>query len=555
MQRLGPYQIVGELGRGGMGTVFHGIDSLIGRPVAIKTLRLSELADPSEHTILRDRLYREAQSAGILSHPGIVTVYQVGEELGVTFIAMEFIDGPTLSSVLSSGARPDPEWVRDILRQAADALDFAHMRGVVHRDIKPANLMLTSGGRLKIADFGIARVSSSTLTRTGMSLGSPSYMSPEQVQALAVDGRSDQYSLAVVACELLGGDKPFVAGTLTALAYKIVHEEPRLESVTAASGRAATAVLRKALSKDPAHRFRNCSDFVEALAASFEQPAAAPPPPLSRRLHPWVLTVAAAAALIAVGAAAVIVWTASRGSTPIPSPPSLQSSSAPLQTDSPSPSHRGRLTYSQPPDQPAPDALGAANTSVPPPPPPPRPVPKPPRATPTPITPTPRNSTPRNPTPSNPTPTPPAPTPASHQQMAPSTPADASKPPPPPEPQAPAPQAPTPPPPSPPPPVRTPPVLLFQVPPVYTDAARRQGLQGEVVLAVQVDERGSPASIQVVRSLEPGLDQRAVEAVRKWRFRPALLDAQPVPEVVRVQVGFHLANPPSTISPSLKKAK
>jgi len=192
VQRLGPYQILGELGRGGMGTVYRGLDPLIGRSVAIKTVRLAEVADSSELALLRERLYREAQSAGILSHPGIVTVYHVGEENGVSFIAMEFIDGPTLSAILSSGARPPRDWAISVLRQAAAALDFAHQRGVVHRDIKPANLMLTSDGRVKVADFGVARIASSSLTRTGMSLGSPSYMSPEQVQAAAVDGRSDQ---------------------------------------------------------------------------------------------------------------------------------------------------------------------------------------------------------------------------------------------------------------------------------------------------------------------------------------------------------------------------
>ncbi len=508
-----------------MGTVYRGLDPLIGRPVAIKTVRLAEVADPSEHALLRERLYREAQSAGSLSHPGIVTVYHVGEENGVTYIAMEFIDGPTLSGLLASSAPLSPEWVTGVLRQAAAALDFAHQKGVVHRDIKPANLMLTSDGRVKVADFGVARIASSTLTRTGISLGSPSYMSPEQVQGTVVDGRTDQYSLAVTACELLSGQRPFAADTFTALAFKIVYEEPQLDAVTSRVGSAVTAVLLKALSKNPAGRYGTCTEFVEALAAALERPVSVVAPPPARNLPRWAIAGAVMVVLIATAWMAATWWRGSPEAGGSASQPAVRAAAAVESTSPPPPASRRSASMGGV-AKPVPSvARRAAEVQT----------AKPLR---TPAAPPPEEKTAAA---ESPVPEPPRTQPPAPAQEA-SPPPAASEPP-----------VSQPPPTQPAPPRRTPPVLLYQVPPEYTEEARRAGRQGAVLLAVEVDESGSPASIQVVRSLETGLDRKAIEAVQKWRFRPAMAGTEAVRAVVQVEVRFQLANRPAPQGPSLKR--
>ena len=227
MDRIGRYKIVRELGRGAMGVVYHAIDPNIGRPVAIKTIRLSDVASGDEQKRLRERLFREARSAGMLSHPGIVTIYDVEEQDGLAYIAMEYVDGPTLDQLLSGSTPITPEGMFSILGQTAVALDYAHGKSIVHRDIKPANIMIAADGTTKIADFGIAKVTTSEqFTMTGSIVGTPHYMSPEQVQGQTVDGRSDQFSLAVIAYEMLTGEKPYTGEHLTTVVYKIVAEEP-----------------------------------------------------------------------------------------------------------------------------------------------------------------------------------------------------------------------------------------------------------------------------------------------------------------------------------------
>src|SRR5437899_3133649 len=207
MDRIGRYKIVRELGRGAMGVVYHAIDPNIGRPVAIKTIQLGDGRKPEEQERLRERLFREARSAGILSHPGIVTIYDVEQQGDLAYIAMEYVDGPTLDQLLSGGQPTPPEKLFSILGQTAAALDYAHGKGIVHRDIKPANIMIARDGTAKITDFGIAKITASEqFTMTGSIVGTPHYMSPEQVQGLAVDGRSDQFSLAVIAYEMLTGE-------------------------------------------------------------------------------------------------------------------------------------------------------------------------------------------------------------------------------------------------------------------------------------------------------------------------------------------------------------
>src|SRR5450756_226332 len=267
MDRIGRYKIVRELGRGAMGVVYHAIDPNIGRPVAIKTIHFGDNRKPEEIDRMRERLFREARSAGMLSHPGIVTVYDVEQQGDLAYIAMEYVDGPTLDQMLSEPAPLDAERMFSILGQTAVALDYAHSKGIVHRDIKPANIMLSADGTAKIADFGIAKITAAeNLTMTGSIVGTPHYMSPEQVQGQPVDGRSDQFSLAVIAYEMLTGEKPYTGEHLTTVVYKIVAEEPvpphRLNpSLSTGIGN----VLRKALAKKADGRYRNCQEFIDSL--------------------------------------------------------------------------------------------------------------------------------------------------------------------------------------------------------------------------------------------------------------------------------------------------
>jgi len=262
--RLGRYQITGGLGEGGMGTVYQGIDPVIGRTVAIKTILQDRLGSPTEAVHLRGRLMREARAAGSLAHPNIVTVFDAGEEAGVTYIVMELIRGSTLDAMLPATGAPLPTLrALAILAQAAAALDFAHSREVVHRDVKPSNIMIQEDGTVKLADFGIARrVTATTVTMPGGLAGSPHFMSPEQVRGQEATPRSDQYSLAVVAWILLTGSRPFDGDALVSVLSKILSEEPPASSHL---NPAADGVLRRALAKDPAARFESCSAFAAAL--------------------------------------------------------------------------------------------------------------------------------------------------------------------------------------------------------------------------------------------------------------------------------------------------
>ncbi len=266
MEKIGRYAVIGELGRGAMGVVYRAQDPAIGRTVAIKTIRLSDFTDPAERDRLKDRLFREAQSAGILSHPGIVTIYDIAEDGHLAYIFMEFVNGPSLDKILSEPKPPAREAIISVWRQTAAALDYAHKKGIVHRDIKPANIMLHEDGTAKITDFGIAKIVSQNMTQAGTMMGTPSYMSPEQVQGKPVDGRADQFALAVIAYEMLTGEKPFVAEYLPTLLYKLVAEEPaapqRLNPTLAAE---VEAVLRKGLGKKPEDRYSTCSEFILSL--------------------------------------------------------------------------------------------------------------------------------------------------------------------------------------------------------------------------------------------------------------------------------------------------
>ena len=269
MQLIGRYQVIGEAGRGAMGIVFRAQDPAIGRTIAIKSIRLQDLTDEAERERLRERLFREAQSAGILSHPNIVTIYDIAEEDGMAYIFMEFVNGPPLEKMLLNAQSPDGETLLSILRQTAAALDYAHKKGIIHRDIKPANIMIHEDGTAKVTDFGVAKIMSQQMTLAGTMMGTPSYMSPEQVQGIAVDGRADQFSLAVVAYEVLTGEKPFSAEYLPTLLYKIVRDDPpAVQRVNPTLGPEIETVLRQALAKNPSQRFETCTAFVNALAGA-----------------------------------------------------------------------------------------------------------------------------------------------------------------------------------------------------------------------------------------------------------------------------------------------
>jgi serine/threonine-protein kinase len=300
---------------------------------------------------MRERLFREARSAGILSHPGIVTIYDVDQQGELAYIAMEYVDGPTLEQTLSDSGPLPSDRMFSILGQTAVALDYAHSKGIVHRDIKPANIMIAADGTAKITDFGIAKITASEqLTMTGSIVGTPHYMSPEQVQGQPVDGRSDQFSLGVIVYELLTGEKPYTGEHLTTVVYKIVAEEPppprRLNPTLSP---AIEAVVRKALSKRPDARYRTCQEFIDAVdqacaaskgwkampragilneptmadarPAQVNAPAALPPPRRPRRNGTSTATVAQPgrkggfvpfllAILVAAGLLALIGWQA-----------------------------------------------------------------------------------------------------------------------------------------------------------------------------------------------------------------------------------------------------
>jgi len=252
-----------------MGVVYQALDPTIGRTIAIKSIRLQDLTDTAERERLRERLVREAQSAGILSHPGIVTIYDILEENEMAYIFMEFVNGPPLEKMLLTEQTPDKETILSIFRQTAAALDYAHKKGIVHRDVKPANIMIHEDGTAKVTDFGVAKIISQQMTLSGTMMGTPSYMSPEQVQGTAVSGRADQFSLAVIAYEVLTGEKPFVAEYLPTLLFKIVREEPLLpQRLNPTLGPKVGSVLHKALSKNPADRYENCTEFINALSAA-----------------------------------------------------------------------------------------------------------------------------------------------------------------------------------------------------------------------------------------------------------------------------------------------
>jgi predicted Ser/Thr protein kinase len=265
--RLGRYEILAELGRGAMGTVFRARDPHIDRIVAIKTISVQGAeANAQEY---RERFFREAQAAGKLAHPGIVTIYDVGEDESThtPFIVMEYIAGQTLEAMMrSAGKRLPLATTLDLIQQIAEALDYAHAQGIVHRDIKPANIIVTQDGRAKIADFGVAKLSVSDYTMPGQVLGTPSYMSPEQLSGETVTGHSDLFSLGVMLYSMLAGERPFSADTVTALTFQVVYQDPTpVTQQNGSLGKEFDYVISRVLAKKPADRYRRGTEMATDL--------------------------------------------------------------------------------------------------------------------------------------------------------------------------------------------------------------------------------------------------------------------------------------------------
>lgn len=278
-RRLGKYEILGVLGKGGMGTVYKAHDPAIDRTVALKTIR-RELIDGGSGASMVERFRNEARAAGRLNHPGIVAIYDFGEDADVAYIAMEYVDGCGLGQFIKNDARMPIADVVSIMLQLLEALEYVHQRGVIHRDIKAANLLVTAAGKLKITDFGIARIDTANLTQVGSIIGTPNAMAPEQFLGLAVDHRADLFSAGVVFYELLTGRRPFNGG-VDAMAYQVCNvEQAPPSSHVAGLSALFDAISARALAKRADARYADAAAFGAALREAYEQAFRTPPSPV-----------------------------------------------------------------------------------------------------------------------------------------------------------------------------------------------------------------------------------------------------------------------------------
>jgi serine/threonine-protein kinase len=545
MRAFGRYRVFGELGRGAMGVVYRGFDPVIGRVVALKTL-FQDSGDGLDKD-LRERLYREAAAAGALSHPNIVTIYDIVEDRGVTAVAMEFIEGQSLADLLTEkGPLPVPQAL-DILEQVCSALDYAASHGVVHRDIKPANILMTAAGQVKITDFGIARLAQSSLTKVGTVLGSPAYMSPEQVGGLAVDGGSDLFAAALVFYEMLTRERPFGGKDATGTMHAIVHDDPLFNPSV---GSAVMAVLLRALEKDPADRYQTGAFLVSELrrvtgvaagtvpaaraAAAPASPssggtdAGAPPSapgtsrqataaaaalastaPAASKRRQTVLVQGVGSLVLLLAVVAFLVYKGTAGPTAPGSVPPGEGVTTPQTPSSQSqPSQAVEPVSSRPAPQPSapasPKAGGRPAAS-----PPPRPAATTPAETPQrPVTPPPAQAEVPPPPVAEPAPPPPAPAGRAYEQMD----------------------------------VDVRPAVVKTVPAEYPRDAVRRRVEDTVVLKVLVSVAGRVDQVQVLRGSKKDLafDQAAIAAVRQWVFSPAQKAGKPVACWFSVAVPFQL---------------
>ena len=270
--KIGRYEIIEEIGHGAMGSVFRATDPAMGREVAIKTILTAALVSEQAEEFLK-RFQREARAAGVLAHPGIVPVFDVGEHDGAPFLVMEFVKGQTLADAMKKGGRLTLERVCEIGQQIAEALGYAHHHGVVHRDIKPANILLTSeeaygSERPRITDFGVAKLTAGEVTTTGQLLGTPAFMPPEQFTGAPIDGRTDLFSLGVILYQMATGEQPFPGETMTTVSYRVVHTDPVPPSkLNPAISAAMESVILKCLAKSPADRYQTGEELARDLAA------------------------------------------------------------------------------------------------------------------------------------------------------------------------------------------------------------------------------------------------------------------------------------------------
>jgi serine/threonine-protein kinase len=263
---VGRYKIVETLGRGSMGLVYKALDPKINRLLAIKTIRFSDEFDEDVIQEIKNRFFREAEIAGQLSHTSIVTIYDLGDDRDLTYMAMEYLEGEDLEKFITKNNLLPLEKVLKVVASVADALHFAHKADVVHRDIKPANIMLLKSGGVKVTDFGIAKAISSSRTKTGVILGTPNYMSPEQIMGQKIDPRSDIFSLGVLFFQLLTGELPFQGDNLSSLLYQITQvRHPPLRNQNPKIPKACEQIIDKALAKNPKERFQSAAEFARLL--------------------------------------------------------------------------------------------------------------------------------------------------------------------------------------------------------------------------------------------------------------------------------------------------
>jgi tRNA A-37 threonylcarbamoyl transferase component Bud32 len=272
---LGRYEILEELGRGAMGIVYKGRDPKLNRVTAIKTIRFTDDFDEEQAAKIREQFYREAEVVAKLSHPNIVTIYDVGEDLDLSYLAMEYLEGESLEGFARKDNLMPIRQGIDVTAQVCDALAYAHNHGIVHRDIKPANIMILKNGLVKVTDFGIARATASSKTRTGVIKGTPYYMSPEQISGMKVDGRSDIFSLGIVFYQLLTGELPFGGENLAAIMYQITTVDPEPPTThNPKIYKAAVAILNRALEKSLESRYQNAKqmgDHLRLLAQKLDE--------------------------------------------------------------------------------------------------------------------------------------------------------------------------------------------------------------------------------------------------------------------------------------------